>query len=246
MSYKNASHDVLMNYYDSHSLEQTLAVARAMLRSASYKDVKAFTSHVHGEICETVLEILVTDYVKNNPSKTEGWFMSKGLIIKDIENPNNGYFTELDYTVFTPQKIFAFECKSYGGDKRIIKQCTISKKKGGSFDVYAQHEKHARVLAKQLRPFRKSKYLERPAYQLALFDFSVGKTVDVRDPKDKIVMPCLNEKNVLNIFSIYENDPVIWNMPHLEKAIKIIERRHNNYAEKHLQYVQEVNKRRKK
>ena len=37
-------------------------------------------------------------------------------------------------------------------------------------------------------------------------------------------MPCLDETNVLNIFSIYKNDPVIWNMEYLKKAIAIIQK----------------------
>ena len=83
-----------------------------------------------------------------------GWFYSKGLILKDVNNPNSGYFTELDLTVFSPQRIFAFECKSYAGPKKITDKCTIRKKKGGTFDVYDQHSKHFMVLADQLKPFR--------------------------------------------------------------------------------------------
>ncbi|NBH96587.1 NERD domain-containing protein [Anaerotruncus sp. 1XD22-93] len=241
MSYKKESNKTLKEYYKTHSIEDTIRVAKTMLYSDSYKDIKAFNAHVHGEICETVLELLVMDYMKKNPVKTKEWFYSKGLIIKDIDNPSNGYFTELDLTVFTPQKIFAFECKSYGGDKKITQKCMIQKKKGGRFDVYAQHEKHARVLAKQLKAFRKSLYTDKPAYQLVLFDFATGTTEDVRTSANKLIMPCLNEANVLNIFSVYEDGPVIWNMEYLSRAIKIIERKHDSYAKKHLSYVRKLN-----
>lgn len=246
MSYKRESNRILMQYYETHSLEDTIAVARSMLYSETYKDIKAFNAHVHGEICETVLEMIIIDYMKRNPERTAGWFFSKGLIIKDIENPGNGYFTELDFTVFTPEKIFAFECKSYGGDKKIVNECTIRKKKGGSFDVYAQHEKHARVLARQLKPFRKSIHLDKPAYQLILFDFSTGVTEDIRNAKNKLIMPCLNEQNVTNIFKIFEGKPVLWNMEPLRKAITIIERNRDEYTAKHLEYVTQLNKRRRK
>lgn len=240
MSYKEASRKVLLEYRQSHSLVETIKVAKKMLESKTHKDNVVFHTHVHGEICETILEILVEDYMQRFPVKTKDWFCAKGLIIKDINNPASGYFTELDYTVFTPQKIFAFECKSYGGDKKITDICTIKKKKGGAFDVYAQHEKHAVVLSEQLRAFRKSQYIGTQAYQLILFNFSTGETLDTRTVQNKLLMPCLDETNVLNIFSIYENDPVIWNMEYLKKAIAIIQKRGDENTKKHLSYVKDL------
>lgn len=240
MNYKDTSRKVLLEYRQSHSLAETITVAKKMLESNVHKDNVVFHTHVHGEICETVLEIIVEDYMRRFPVKTKDWFCAKGLIIKDINNPDSGYFTELDYTVFTPQKIFAFECKSYGGDKKITDICTIKKKKGGSFDVYAQHVKHAIVLSEQLRPFRKSKYLGTQAYQLVLFNFSVGETIDTRTVQNKLLMPCLDEKNVLNIFSIYDNDPAIWNIEYLKKAIAIIQKHNDANTKKHLVYVKDL------
>lgn len=240
MSYKEASRKVLLEYRQSHSLVETIKVAKKMLESKTHKDNVVFHTHVHGEICETILEILVEDYMQRFPVKTKDWFCAKGLIIKDINNSASGYFTELDYTVFTPQKIFAFECKSYGGDKKITDICTIKKKKGGAFDVYAQHEKHAVVLSEQLRAFRKSQYIGTQAYQLILFNFSTGETLDTRTVQNKLLMPCLDETNVLNIFSIYENDPVIWNMEYLKKAIAIIQKHGDENTKKHLSYVKDL------
>lgn len=240
MSYKEASRKVLLEYRQSHSLVETIKVAKKMLESKTHKDNVVFHTHVHGEICETILEILVEYYMQRFPVKTKDWFCAKGLIIKDINNPASGYFTELDYTVFTPQKIFAFECKSYGGDKKITDICTIKKKKGGAFDVYAQHEKHAVVLSEQLRAFRKSQYIGTQAYQLILFNFSTGETLDTRTVQNKLLMPCLDETNVLNIFSIYENDPVIWNMEYLKKAIAIIQKHGDENTKKHLSYVKDL------
>ena len=240
MSYKEASRKVLLEYRQSHSLVETIKVAKKMLESKTHKDNVVFHTHVHGEICETILELLFEDYMQRFPVKTKDWFCAKGLIIKDINNPASGYFTELDYTVFTPQKIFAFECKSYGGDKKITDICTIKKKKGGAFDVYAQHEKHAVVLSEQLRAFRKSQYIGTQAYQLILFNFSTGETLDTRTVQNKLLMPCLDETNVLNIFSIYENDPVIWNMEYLKKAIAIIQKHGDENTKKHLSYVKDL------
>ena len=242
MSYKNSTNEVLLDYYKSTDLKKTIEVAKAMLKSSSFKDNKTFHSHVHGEICESVLECIILDYMKKYPIRTKTWFYSKGLIVKDVQNPNNGYFTEIDLTVFTPQKIYAFECKSYGGDKRIIDKCKIVKKKGGSFDVYNQHEKHARVLSEQLNPFRKRETIVTPGYQLALFNFSLGNTEDIRTPQDKVLMPCVDDTNVTNLFEMNKDKNVIWNMAYVKRAIQIIERNRDENVQKHLEYVKNLHK----
>jgi len=69
MSYKKESNKTLKEYYKTHSIEDTIRVAKTMLYSDSYKDIKAFNAHVHGEICETVLELLVMDYMKKKNRK---------------------------------------------------------------------------------------------------------------------------------------------------------------------------------
>lgn len=240
MSFKDSTNEVLLSYFKEHDLEATIKVATAMLKSDSFKSNKTFHSHVHGEICETVLECIVLDYMRKHPERTKTWFYSKGLIIKDILNPNNGYFTEVDLILFTPQKIYVFECKSYGGDKKITDKCKIVKKKGGSFDVYDQHEKHARVLSEQLNPFRKRETFHLPGYQLALFNFSLGETLDVRTPQNKVLMPCVDTTNVTKLFEINKDKEVIWNMAYVSRAIKIIERNGQENAKKHLDYVKNL------
>lgn len=242
MSYKKKTREVILDYAKTHSCVDVINVAKAMLESKSFKWDKTFLSHTHGEVCESVLEVIIQDYIKKNPEKTKDWFYKKGLIIKDIKNPRSGYFTELDLTLFTPEMIYAFECKSYGGDKRITDKCMIRKKAGGTFDVFAQHYQHVKILSEQLDAFRIGKYKDLPAYQLVLFNFSTGKTEDIRDAKNKVMIPCLNEKNILNIFRLSSGKPKIWNMHHLEKAVSIITKKDN--TEKHLKYVKELNKNR--
>ena len=69
MSYKEASRKVLLEYRQSHSLVETIKVAKKMLESKTHKDNVVFHTHVHGEICETILEILVEDYMQRFPVK---------------------------------------------------------------------------------------------------------------------------------------------------------------------------------
>lgn len=136
MSYKEDTHSLLIQKYEELGLQKMITIARAMLENTDYKKSTDFIAHMHGEVCETVLECIVLDYMKTYNLERYGWFYKKGLILRDVNHLDSNYFTELDLTVFTPQKIFAFECKSYGGDKKITDKCTIRKKKGGTFDVY--------------------------------------------------------------------------------------------------------------
>ena len=209
--YKLSTHEKLMNYYDAHDLNKAIKVGRAMLESTSYKGETTFIAHVHGEIAETILECIIMDYIRKYNLQKYGWFYKKGLILKDINHADSGYYTELDLTVFTPQKIFAFECKSYGGNK-------------------------------QLKPFRivnpqNAKYAP---YQLVLFDFATGVTTDERLPQNKILMPCLNETNVSNIFKLNYDKPIMWDIKRVQKAVEIIASHTKQNTTKHLNYVKNL------
>jgi hypothetical protein len=242
MSYKSSTNEKLLQLYKDTSKDNVIQVGRAMLESSTHKEDKHFLAHTHGEICETVLECIILDYLKKYNLTKYGWFYEKGLILKDVNNAESGYFTELDLTVFTPQKIFAFECKSYGGDKKITDVCTIRKKSGSSFDVYEQHKKHFMVLADQLKPFRiinSENSLENP-YQLILFNFSTGTTIDNRDTANKLLMPCLDESNVENIFKLAWDKPVMWDVNRVHKAMQIIEKHSEANRVKHLNYVKNL------
>lgn len=240
MSFKSETNKQLMVYYEKQGINKTLAMATQLLKANTHKDNKVFHAHVHGEICETVLECMVLDYMRKNPIQTKNWFYHKGLIIKDINNPNSGYFTELDFVLCTPQQLFAFECKSYGGDKKLVDKCTIKKKKGGSFDVYGQHDRHVEVLSNQLNAFRFKERKEIKAYTLALFNFSLGATEDCREPMYKEFMPCIEPSNLYELLRKYKNYPEIWDMSNLHKAIEIIAKRETKNSKKHLEYVKQL------
>ena len=121
MSVKNKTNDVLLEFYKTNSYEFTLAVAKKMLESKSYAGKRKFNSDLHGEICETVLEISIMEYMKLYPEKCKDWFYEKGLILKEVNNPDSEFLTELDLVLFTPTQICIFECKSYNSDKTLDK-----------------------------------------------------------------------------------------------------------------------------
>ena len=64
MELKDSTNAQLLALYKQVGLEQTIKVGRAMLESSLHKGVGCFTQHVHGEVCETVLECIIIDYMK--------------------------------------------------------------------------------------------------------------------------------------------------------------------------------------
>lgn len=240
MSYKSLTNSKLWEVYRAVGLEKFLIITQKMLELRTNKNNTEFHAHVHGEICETVLAVIIQEYIDKNNLSDKGWFFINGLILRDVDRPGSGYFTELDVTVFTPQKIFAFECKSYGGPKQISKECTIRKAKGQLFDVFSQHEKHTIQLSKTLEPFRINIGMSIAPYQLSLFNYSLGECVDSRDEKWKVIMPVTDTTNVTKLFDHILDKPPLWDVKYVKRAVEIIEKRKDNNTVKHLEYVKSL------
>ena len=230
-----------MNKYAKSGVAHTVALAEAMLQSSLHKSNEEFRTSLHGEICETVLEILILDYMRVHKKDTESWILKKGLILQDPENKESDYLTEVDLSLFTPQKIFVFECKSYAGNKIICDKCTIKRDKG-IFDVYKQNEAHGIVMHKNLEAFRlyKPETAGLKDLQLVLFDFSLGSCKDVRGEAFKRLMPCTNKENVLLLFRNLQVEPVLWKMIGVSKAVEIIAKASIKNRSKHLKYVKQL------
>lgn len=240
--YKGATNLVLLDYYQRNGITKTMNVAKAMLKAGNHKSNTMFHAHTHGEICETVLEIILQEYIKANKLSEKGWFFKKGLILKDINNPDSPFLTELDLTLFTPKCILIFECKSYGGDKEITDICTIKRKGKKPFNVYKQNSLHAKVLYEQFKPFMlvnestiNEKYL-----QLVLFNFSLGEVVDKRTESCKNIMPSVNEESVISLLNKIRSGKDLWNIAALKKAAEIICKHSEDYKKEHLKYVKSL------
>lgn len=242
--YKNRTNARLLAYYREKGKENALAVAREMLKSDTHKDDKLFRAHLHGEICETVLEIIIEDFIKNHPEQTKDWVLSKGMILKDIDNPDNGYLTEIDLTLFTNYQILTIECKSYGGDKTFTEACTVNRKGQKPVDVYAQHEKHYECLLKTFEPFRKlgNGSINVTPIKLGYFNFSLGKVIDKRTIVWKNKMPIFNEYNIEKQLESYLDKPTYWKMDHVKKVVNIIDKNKKSNTAAHLKYVTSINR----
>ena len=203
----------------------------------SEEEQRKLKTVMNGEISETVLEIILREYMVCNPEITKQWHLSKGLILKDPKKPRSKFLTELDLTLFTPQCVYVFECKSYAGDKRIVGQGTIIRMYGNSCDVYRQNLLHVSTLHSNIEAFS-----ENPIYRMKIFDFSRGQVQDNREPKFQGLLEYTTVGNVLQSIEVDRGAQAVWDMPRLLPAIAAMERASERLRPEHLKYVKELHK----
>ena len=237
ISIKDSTFDVLVNYYNKNKdLKRFILVCREIL------DKKASTPEMRGEVCETVLYVMLTHFIEKNNLKD--WRVSKGLVLKDVEQDrDHRYFTEVDLTLFTPKCVYSFECKCYKGVKYLKDKGTLYVKRGKSYkkqlDVFDQHFKHFKVLFNNIK-CGLSKTVDDKNYKsfkLLYFDFSTERIEDKRDEKFKQLFPIINEDNLFSLFKTYGKRPNYWNMEIVNKVVNIVEKASEENAKKHLDYV---------
>lgn len=239
---KDSTNEVLKDLYKEKGLKDTIITAYQMLKINNHKSDKLFRAHLHGEICETVLELIIVDFMNRNKEQTKDWILSKGLILPNIDNIGSTYRTEIDLTIFTPYKILTFECKSYAGDKTITGMCTVERKGMKSVNVYSQHSKHAMMLLKLFNPCR---YVREGSdkvspMQLAYFDFALGTIKDEREAIDKDRMPILRIDSIGKLLAVYTKRPVYYDMKDVKKIVDKLEFYKEKQTKKHLDYVTHI------
>lgn len=226
-------------YQETLSVDYTIELAKALLKSTTHKDDKEFRSTIHGEIAETLLEILLLDYIRRNGLDKEKWFVKRGLILKDVNNPNSDFLTELDVTLFTPKGVVLFECKSYAGDI-VVEGKGVVKRDGKAIgNVYNQNSLHRNTLHTNIKIASKSgENTKLPIYKIAYFHFAIGTITDNRSEKYIKYMPIINCKNV-NTFldTIKDRKRVYWDINKLERICDIIDKNNSKRVDKHLAYV---------
>lgn len=238
MDTKDKLRDKIYSYYKANGYAKTLNVAKSILESENS------TGLIRGELCECVLVIFLEEFIKVN--KIKDWIISKGLILRDLENPDSSYLTELDVTLFTPKRIFLFECKSYSGNKILTGKGQIAVKSGKKYnkkiDVYEQHIKHYIALHKYLKDFKYGRANSKP-FKMAMFDFSTSGYVDRRDSNAKGVLPLVTPETVSKLFSNYNKLDVCWDIDYVKEVVKIMENNKEKITSKHLEYVKSLHAR---
>ena len=237
---KSKLREKLFQVYDTKGYDYVVSVADQMLKSNLHKNDEAFRISLHGEIAEVILEIAINRYIAEN--NLNNWRVSKGLILKDPNNPNE-FSTECDLTIFTPQAIVTIECKSYAGKVELKGKGTVYREGKKYRDIWQQNQLHRSVLysnfelAYQGLPTTQSY----PGIKIAFFSLANGSLADHRDEKSKKLMPLLQYFNVSNYLdSIKGLKKVNWNMTKVNRVLDIIERNNSKRLDSHIKYVRKI------
>lgn len=236
---KTSIHDLLYDYYCAKGLQATLKVAKSLLKKSIPKGTKDMSTAeinavFNGEICETVLQIMIMDFKKRNPKRTVSWQYNKSVILSDLESGSQRFLTEIDALLFTPGCIFVFECKSYSGEKKLIGNGVITRSNGNSCDVYSQNSLHLKILEQWLHKFSRT-----PKYQMVLFDFSSGSMQDMRTQKAKDELIWVTENNLFDL--LRKDHKQVWYPEDLKAISEQFNKETNALRAKHVDYVKSLN-----
>lgn len=235
---KATIHKLLLDYYKQKGLEPTLQVAKQLLKKPVVSKTDLSTADLsaifNGEVCETVLNIMIADFMKRNPKKTASWRYCKGVILSDLETRSNKFLTEIDTILFTPGCFYIFECKSYSGNKTLTGKGTIERSNGNNCNVYSQNVLHLKIVKQWLDRFSRH-----PKYQMALFDFSSGSMTDQRDNDSKKVLPLVNTDNLFSL--LRESRLEVWKPDDIAAIYEQFSKETEALRKKHLSYVKSLN-----
>lgn len=237
MDEKSKIHDILLDFYQKKGAALTVKVAEGLLTRTVESKTKLSTAELNavmnGEVCETVLEILIKDFMRRNPKRTKGWQYCKSVVLSDLDSARSDFLTEIDALLLTPGCIYIFECKSYAGEKRLVGNGVITRSKGNDCDVFSQNSLHLKTLQRWLNKFSRS-----PRYQMVLFDFSSGTLTDMRDPEAKKYMRLTNVSNLKAL--LREEHEEVWHEEDLAAIKKQFDRITDGMHKKQVQYVKSL------
>lgn len=235
MTYKELVHTKLMGIYEKRGMMPALNVAEGLLHSREYSNDLDFKRELNGELCETVLEIILKSYYKNQEPK-ENWHFVKSLVLNERGKNHSDFLTEIDLALFTPACIFLFECKSYSGEKVLAGNGKLYRDSKFACDVFGQSLLHKRVIEPWVSDFVLNGKI--PVIQMCMFEYSNGPLIDKRSRSARIEMPCLNAGQVIKYVQSF-TEPV-WNIACLKKALITLEANSNNFHNAHLNYVKRL------
>jgi len=238
-SFQNKVNSELLREYETRGFTFAVSACDLIINNKEIVSGYPNVNLLFGEICQTILEIHVKEYIKIH--KVKDWFFSKSLILKEPKSYGQDYLTEIDFVLYTPSKIVIFECKSYKGDKVIEGKGEIKRSKG-SFDVFSQHQKHVETFMKSFNPFINRPYDWTQAYVFPIFSYSSGNIEDKRDNVWKKIMPLMKSENLFPVFDVLRSGPVRWKTDYVKRAVKLIEANKERLAKEHLDYVRDLNR----
>lgn len=240
---KKAVRTALFNCLKQTGFDGAYAMAERLLGSKQHSDDFEFVSTLHGEICETVLELKLLEIARKYPKATQGWSYNKSLVLKDRFSFNSDFYTEIDLVLFTSACIYLFECKSYSGDKQLVGNGTLKRTMKTSYknqvntcDIYKQSKLHLDTITPWVEEFVLPGKL--PFIQMCIFDFSLGTLSDKRTNAAKLELPCLKEATITDF--ILASTDAVWDLNALRSVSEKLGIFSAKVRDKHLAYVKKL------
>lgn len=239
---KEAIRKIVLDIYEDCGLTAARDRVSSMILLCEDRRYDARTrATLKGELSETVLEIHLREFSKI----VKPCVIVKGLCIPTING--SGATTEMDLCMFTPYRIYMFECKSYGGKKTVTKECYL---KGGSteHDIYRQSITHMQVLNQYLQPYRRNTIFKGNApYKLFLFEFSSNDLTDLRADEWVKKIPALTLGNVREVLAqeFTTQMKVNWDVDGMLPIISRLNRNSEKMFEVHMKRILALNEKKK-
>lgn len=147
-SWVDELNEKLLGILKNEGVEKFLAVSKAML-AVDARQSPSMKAQFVGQVCETVLFGLTQEYIKLRNVKAACY---ASTVLKDLQDMQSSFRTELDFILCSPSFLLTTECKSYAGPVEIVGQGEF-KHRGKSNNVYSQsllHYKKLNLYAEQV------------------------------------------------------------------------------------------------
>lgn len=180
--------------YEEQGLEAMREVCDELLlvHDSSNIDKK---KKVNGSVCEILLRVMTEEYLKKH--RITGLTV-RSLVLKNIDNRDSDFRTEIDFGLFTTRVALCAECKSFAGAKRVTDKCTLTSDRGVTADVYRQQLVHIKALSKHLSFFKKDP--DTRALLMFCFVYARGTLRDLRSDDYKRSIPVITPETLYSYY----------------------------------------------
>ena len=239
ITFKDNLTKALINVYQSHGYNTFCATCDNLIKNSTAKAKKELGDaklgiQIRGEVCEAFLKISIVEFCKIN--KTKNWFMHKGLCLERKDGKKNKT-TELDITLFTPNKVVLFESKFRMNKVEIYDQCKIVPDYGTATNVWSQNIMHLDNLKWYLADSLKSLELGKP-FKCVLFMYSNKDVKDLRSKKYRNLMPVVTKENLFSYLKTLTNSSVeLWDIKSLRARIQLLDNDTDRLFKQHMKEV---------
>jgi hypothetical protein len=216
--FKERTRKILWEVYQNEGYSKFMSVVQNLKNLKNHE----FNSliQVKGETAEVVLEIILTQFIKEYDL---GWSLVKGLIL-NIDGPSGSSSStaETDLILLTPAVVSIFEIKSYNGNKVLFGDCTLRSDNSGYVvekDAFSQNRLHIKAFWNNFKKFALS---EVGIIKSVLFSFARGSLNDNRSIDKKEIMPVYDETSVSSYLEAIRLLKVgdRWDINGLSKAVE--------------------------